>query len=214
MLTHDFEPIVDMMYSLNRRFGGRVTAAFISEQGGVLSERTIGKHDIKSFTEICSENVDQQCEPIVKLIHLRRLYEIISDKGLAYQLISSLFHKRATPDRHANGLSIALTPEEIASATATIRQRVQGFDYDSFLRRVVDLAQIKNLYQAAASNYEKLQLFRIATGEATGDSVLRKYINETFHIENDYLMQLNPCIFQTTPNYIVAKCDEEMRKLT
>lgn len=214
MLTHDFEPIVDMMYSLNRRFGGRVVAAFISEQGGVLTERAITKQDIKSFTEICKENVEQHAEPIVKLIHLRRLYEIVSDKGLAYQLISSLFHKRTTPDRFVNGVQIPLTPTEIADATTSISARVEGFDYNSLLDRVRDLAQVKSIYEAATSNYEKLQLFRIATGEATGDSVLRKYINETFHIENDYLMQLNPCVFQTTPNYIVAKCDEEMRRLT
>ena len=213
MLTHDFEPIVDMMYSLNRRFGGRVAASFISERGCVLTERAITKQDIKSFTEICNENVEQHSEPVVKLIHLRRLYEIVSDKGLPYQLISSLFHKRASPVRFVDGEPVFLTPAEIANATTSIRERVEEFDYNALLERVCDIAQIKKLYAGAASNYEKLQLFRIATGEAIGHSVLRKYINETFHIENDYLMQLNPCVFQTTPNFIVEKCDEEMQKL-
>lgn len=214
MLTHDFEPIVDMIYTLSRRFGGRVAADFISERSGTLTERSISKQDIKSFTDICNENVNQHSEPIVKLIHLRRLYEIVSDKGLPYQLTSSLFHKRTLPVRFVDGESIDLTQEEIANATAKIRERIADFDYNQLLVRVRDVAQVKQLYENASSNYEKLQLFRIATGEAMGDSVLRKYINETFHIENDYLMQLNPCVFQTTPNFIVEKCDEEMERLT
>jgi energy-coupling factor transporter ATP-binding protein EcfA2 len=214
MLTHDFEPIVDMMYSLNRRFGGRVVASFISECDGVLTEREIAKQDIKSFTDICNENIEQHSEQIVKLIHLRRLYEIVSNKGLPYQLISSLFHKRRFPSQFVEGELIDLTADEIADATKDIQVRVAGFDYELLLDQVCDVTQLKHLYAAAASNYEKLQLFRIATGEATGDSVLRKYINETFHIENDYLMQLNPCIFQTTPNFIVRKCDKEMELLT
>ena len=39
------------------------------------------------------------------------------------------------------------------------------------------------------------------------DHVIRKFLNETYHIENDYLFQLNPIRYNTIPNYIIAECD-------
>lgn len=213
MLTHDFQPIVDMVHVFHRQFSDWLRAAFITERSGVLSETPITKADIRSFTDICMENVAREGEVLVKLIHLRRFYEMISDKGLPYELLSSLFHKRQVPNRFVGGARIDLTSAEIEEATKSVREHVANFDYDVSLKTVKDAESIQDLYAAAASNYEKLQLFRIASGEAGGDSVLQKYINETFHIENDYVMQLNPCIYQTIPNYIVAKCDVEMQRL-
>jgi hypothetical protein len=209
----NFEPIVDIIHVLSRRFGGQAVAAFLSEHEGALLERQITRQDIKSFTEICTENLARHTEPIVKLIHLRRYYEIVNEKGLPYQLISNLLHKRATPFHSVSGQQVPLEQGDVDRATESIREHVKDFDYQQLLARISSAGQVRALYAQADSNYEKLQLFRIATGEATGDSVLRKYINETFHIENDYVMQLNPCTFSTTPNYIVAKCDAEMEAL-
>ena len=39
------------------------------------------------------------------------------------------------------------------------------------------------------------------------EHVLRKFLNETYHVENDYLFQLNPLQYNTIPRYIVAECD-------
>lgn len=213
MLTHDFEPVIDMLYSLYRRFSNSISVSFLQDLRGTLSELPVFKSDIKSFTEVCLENIARHSEPIVQLIHLRRYYEIISDKDLHYEVLSNLFHKRTSPYRIVQDTKVDLTTEEIESASVEIRKKVPSFIYESLLAQVLDTLHIKDLYETAGSNYEKLQLFRIATSEAVGDNVLKKYINETFHIENDYVMQLNPCVFQTTPNYIVDKCDVEMRAL-
>jgi energy-coupling factor transporter ATP-binding protein EcfA2 len=210
MLTHDFEPIIDMMHSLYKKFKNSISASFISETNGVLTELIISKSDIKSFTDVCLENMARHDEEIVKLIHLRRYYEIISDKGLPYELLSNLFHKRETPYQFINDVKVDLSSAEIEEASIDIRTYVPAFSYKCILKKINDESHLKSLYAKASSNYEKLQLFRVVTGEAIGDNILKKYINETFHIENDYVMQLNPCTYQTTPNYIVAKCDEEM----
>ncbi len=213
MLTHDFEPIVDMLYTFHRRFSGSVVATFLSENGGALTEQAITRQDIKSVTDICAENVAKRAEPIVKLIHLRRYFEIVGDRGLPYELLSNLFHKRATPQQVVNGQMVPLSPEEIAAASSSIRQHLADFDYNVQLSRVNNVKLMRSLYEQTESNYEKLQLFRtIIVGTTIEDNVLMKYINETFHIENDYLMQLNPCVFQTTPGFVVARCDEELRK--
>ena len=44
----------------------------------------------------------------------------------------------------------------------------------------------------------------------SANSVIKKFVNETFHIENDYLFQLNPLEYDTIPQYIIEECDKEI----
>ena len=37
--------------------------------------------------------------------------------------------------------------------------------------------------------------------------IIQKFINEAFHIENDYIYQLNPSVYQTVPQYVIDECD-------
>ena len=70
---------------------------------------------------------------------------------------------------------------------------------------------MKALYEQARSNYEKLHIYRIVSEDNQGDAnqsdVIQKFINQAFHIENDYIYQLNPVMFQTVPQYVIDECD-------
>lgn len=37
-------------------------------------------------------------------------------------------------------------------------------------------------------------------------NVITKFINESYHIENEYVMQLNPHKFESVPEYVVEEC--------
>jgi hypothetical protein len=37
--------------------------------------------------------------------------------------------------------------------------------------------------------------------------------DETFHVQNDYLFQLNPREFKIVPQYILNYCDSEINKI-
>ena len=69
------------------------------------------------------------------------------------------------------------------------------------------------------NNYEKLQLYRIimtsnnSKGEIKNNEIIEKFVDETYHIENDYLFQLNPQEFDMIPDYIVNMCNETIEKL-
>jgi hypothetical protein len=41
-----------------------------------------------------------------------------------------------------------------------------------------------------------------------GDPAFTKFVNETYHIENEYVMQLNPREFDAVPEYVVDSCAE------
>lgn len=58
--------------------------------------------------------------------------------------------------------------------------------------------------------YEKVQIFRIASmldpESPGGDPAFKKFVNESYHIENEYVMQLNPREFDAVPEHVVQAC--------
>ena len=41
--------------------------------------------------------------------------------------------------------------------------------------------------------------------DAKLDDVVRKFCNETYHVENDYLFQLDPRKYDNVPAYVIDK---------
>lgn len=210
MLTHDIEPVIDLVKTLSHTFQPTPVAAFLATTRGNLSEINISKSDIQTFAQICSENVNQLGEPIIKCIYLRRHYELVNDKGEEYNLLSSLFHKRAQPTT-SNGIAQrAMTDTEVDHAIAKVREKLPGFDYGAVLARLNDRAAMLALYKATPNRYERIQLFRVmsdAHNVDQVDAVVLKYINESYHVENEYVMQLNPHKYDGVPEYISLECD-------
>ena len=64
---------------------------------------------------------------------------------------------------------------------------------------------MKTKFFDTAVGYEKIQLFRIIKGKHQ-DDIIAKFINESYHIENEYVMQLNPHKFESVPEYVVEEC--------
>lgn len=210
MLTHDIEPVIDMVKSLSHTFQPTPVASFLSSKAGVVTELEVKKSDLLTFAQICDENIHTLGNDVIKTIYLRRLYEIIDNKGFEYQLISSLLHKRPTPTVKENGGERPMIGPEIANATAKIKTKLPSFDYAALLTAVLDDALMKTAYTNATNGYEKLQLFRIMHNDNHDNDVVKKYINESFHIENEYIMQLNPHKYDSVPDYIIAECDLAM----
>ncbi|PEQ84659.1 hypothetical protein CN481_22075 [Bacillus sp. AFS006103] len=210
MLTHDFDPIVDIIYHLPHKFQPVPKAAFLENVNGILKEKAIEKKDVKTFLEIVKENVFSLDEDINKLIYLRRLFEVNEDKAEPYQLLSNLFKKRERPEFIANGISRPMTEEEIEIATSIIANYIPNFNYDSYHNSVADAHNLIRLYEKSSNNYEKLQLYRIINIGNSKNEVIRKFVNETYHLENDYMYQLNPCEYQVVPQFIIDECNKDV----
>ena len=193
LLTHEFNTVIDAIYN-----------------------KEITKADIKSFGEIAHANISSDMDSLNKLVYLRRLLEIENASGLAWQLLSNIFNKIEKPEYHfSNGTPNRLmTPEEIQDATNEIKTNyISDFDYDTEYQKTQDITVLKELYQNSGSNYEKLQIYRIMFNENSSNSVIKKFVNEAFHIENDYLFQLNPCEYDTVPQYIIDECDKDILEI-
>ena len=99
--------------------------------------------------------------------------------------------------------------KEIEKGTNDIRMYVPDFDYSTDYQTVADDKKMIESYKSSSNNYEKLQLYRIitSTGNKNSEDVIMKFINETFHVENDYLFQLNPCEYEIVPEFIITECN-------
>ncbi len=215
LLSHDFEPIVDMLYHHTDRFEKPV-ASFLQNDGGQLTEIGIEKDDIMTFVDVNSSNITGHANLVAKLVYIRRTYEILNSKGMAYQLVSNALHRRSVPVIFEGGSSREMTTEEIQDALSEIQQHIPEFDYQSFMQLIHDNSAMLDLYNSCGNNYEKLHIYRIISegnaGAGHADIVL-KFINQAFHIENDYIYQLNPAKYQTVPKYVIEECDQYIATL-
>lgn len=208
MLTHDIEPAIDMTKSNAAVFeGAKPNAYFLSSRAGVVSEIPIGSADIQTFAQVCSDVISAQTDSIIRSIYLRRHYEIVNDKGLEYNLLASLFKKRETPCLRSLAGDVDMTPQQKADAQSNIQKKIPDFDYDALIAVVKDDSAMRAKYASSNVGYEKIQLFRIIHGKHA-DHVIAKFINESYHIENEYVMQLNPHKFESVPEYVIDECNK------
>lgn len=213
LLTHDFNTVIDIISTMPYNFNPAPHGAFLATVNGVLEEKKISKADILSFRQIALLNIGADIDVLNKAVFLRRLYEAEGNKGIGWNLLSNLFHKRAIPTIQDNNGTREMTASEIADATAEISQYITGFDYNLQYSRTQNIKILITAYHESRSNYEKLQIYRILYNENHENAVVKKFVNETFHVENDFLFQLNPSEYETIPQYIIEECNADIQSL-
>lgn len=211
MLTHDVEPIIDTLRSVKRLFNNQVTASYLRYSAGTITELPIRESDIMTFTQICTRVTASDCDDLIKLIYLRRHYEILDDRGDAYQVLSNLFHHREVPTDTRESVEEGtgyppMDPLRLHKGCSIVAERIPGFDYTRMLNLLNSHEHILALYHRCVNGYEKLQVFRLLEPEAD-NRVIRKFVNETYHIENEFICQLDPTRFDLIPEYVIAECD-------
>ena len=216
MLTHDFEPIIDIIKNeLPKCLSNNKNSYFLENKNLILNEKEIKKENIKTFNSICTENLSKDINIVNKCIFLRRKFEIEDNKWLEYNLLSSLVHKRVIPNIKRLTDYIDLTEEEKCLALTNIKKFIPDFDYENILKNICDTDKILEIYNKSWSNYEKFQIYRIIKDNwnwkvEIEDDIIKKFINESFHIENDYLFQLNPIDYELVPLYVIEECNKDL----
>lgn len=213
LLTHDIEPAIDIVRTAT---SGQFQAAdpavhFLQIREGRVEEKPIKPADIMTFSQVCDENIASSDDTVVKCIYLRRRYEVHGERGAEYDVLSSLLHVRDEPSsKGKEGEFIPLDEEEREQAIVEIQKVIPSFDYEALLAQLKDREALKAKFEGTNVGYEKVQIFRIASAvdpDATGgDAAFKKFVNESYHIENEYVMQLNPREFDAVPEHVVQTC--------
>lgn len=224
LLTHDFNVIIDTIYNFNNRID--IEAFFLENRNGELNEKEIKKENITSYKQIAIHNINAHSSLITPLIYLRRLFELEDEKNLGYQLLSNLFHKREIPVIKQEKSFINMTETDIENGERKIKDFLPNFSYSETITKIRDYNYLLLEYKSNLIGYEKLQIYRVLNllnpqaGEYNDkliitqeDNAFKKFVNETFHIENDYLYQLNPIEYEVIPNYVIDNCDKYISEI-
>lgn len=207
MLTHDLDPIIDILKIKHDYFNEFANANFLKNNDGKLFEFEIKKENLKSFVSICDEVICSNKNILIKLAYLRRYYELINNSG-CYHIISELLHGRSRGEFKNKNIK----EEDIDNAIQEVTRKVNEFNYENILQLIQDKDYLIKLYNEEKNSYFKVALFRILHEHHSNlsnsrNEVFIKFINEVYHLENETLYQLSHCDYELIPNYIVNECD-------
>ena len=218
MLTHDFEPVIDFV--INGKPNNEAIVNYIKNVDGIISENIITRNnDIKlSINLYYTYAKDSQINIISRISFLRKFIELSnvnSDKSIniAYEILSCLIHGRTEIKRKRNNDTYEeISQEEIDLGISFIKEFIVNFDYFQILNQYFTKDNILHLYKNEQNNYLKSQIFReyleITNKRGTLDDVVLKFVDEIYHIENDYIYSLDLIKFDTIPSFIIEKIDD------
>ena len=141
----------------------------------------------------------------------------LEQKQLIYDMLSSLVHAKTYPDKQiSRNEYVDFTDTEFATTQNEIKKYINEFDYMEVLNKYYNKEYILEKFFKEDNNYIKSQLFRIyleISGERDClDNNLLKFIDEIYHIENDYIFIIDLIKFDTIPDYIMDKINEYMKE--
>ncbi len=213
MLTHDLQPIIDFI-KVNKSKDVSISTYYLQNKSGVISEHEISYDDIKSFPKLLAENSkNKELNIVHRVASLRKLVEHSPDDDetskLVYHILASLLHGKPEPDYGDD--TRKLTTAEVASGETFIKNYIDDFSYSYYINNVFTKENLLKFFKDEKNPYIKLQVFRVLV-EVTGlrtrieDNPLLKYIDEQFHVENDYMFSLDLLKYDIVPDFFILKC--------
>lgn len=225
LLTHDFEPVTDFIV-VGKLDESKAVASFICNVERNVTEKDINpEEDVKLILRECKDiAADRSINIVSRIAFLRKLCELNERRdswGNAYEILSSLVHAKPIERKIANNVYEPMLPEVIDAGLNKIKEFIPDFSYDDLLENTYTIEHIKELYDSEVNAYLKIQLFRALKDIVDEkklslkpmDNAWYKFIDETYHIENDYLHYLDVIRFNIVPGYIMEKVDEIMNEL-
>lgn len=215
LLTHDFEPVIDYVQVGGKLSSDSVCAHYLQNKNGAVSEQQIRKNqDMMSMVVLMRELAEDTAISLpVRVGCLRKYIEHTTkdpkSESLGYNVLSSLVHGRPSPTYDSEGQK-KMSEEDRNVGFSEIKEKIKDFDYQTALDDF-DGSKLLSLYTLEKNNFFRLLILRAYTERNTDardrmkkqDDVLRKYVDETYHIENDYLYSLDMRVFDIVPQHYI-----------
>ncbi|BCJ96511.1 hypothetical protein acsn021_40800 [Anaerocolumna cellulosilytica] len=218
MLTHDLQPIIDYVYGgFFNRFGltTPVKAQWLQNENGLIKEYDIQSTDLLNTVELTKKIAqDNSKKMAVRVVNLRKHLEIIKpnfSETPLYEVLSNFIHGR---DIALSNTGEALDPNILSAGCEEMKTYFGDLSYSDILHELT----IDKLIEIIKSTdtYGKIISIRLLFERYDGLlSKLRKkypaackYINETNHVENDYIFQLDPFKYFSIPQFYMEQLEE------
>jgi len=216
MLTHDLEPVIDYVIN-DKPTGAYVSAYFLQNKAGVISELEISESDIKSLPKMLAESSkNDKLNKVHRVASLRKFLEHVPDQTgqeQAYNLLSCLLHGKPQPTKKDDS---KMTTAEISAGEALIKQYIADFDYSTYSNKDFAKEALLKIITDDPNSYFRLQAFRVLLlvlnlKSKIDDDTLMKYIDEQFHVENDYIFTLDLLKYDMVPDFVIPRIIEFLK---
>jgi hypothetical protein len=223
MLTHDLQPVIDYVHGKFLRkydLHTPVYASYLINNGGDLEEQEIVQGDLKNVVELteCIAK-EESAEVPVRIINLRKYIELTKpdfSTDYAYDVLSNLIHGRNL-DLYENRIENKNKVDVVNEGMRFINSYINDMEYGQLFNETSDkklLELVKN-----SDKYTQIIAIRFLFEKDRSDGSLLsqlkkeypnacKFVNETNHIENDYIFQLNPMRFFEIPEHYLNQLKE------
>lgn len=215
LFTHDFEPIIEVKNNVVDFSKKERHVTVLTKNSGVVSEIVVSKNDlINAFKYEEEMAANESLEEYVRLIHLRKMYELkFGCSGDAYDIMSSAEHLRPKPsDKKHQEYEASI----VNNGVSIIRNYIKSFSYNDFVTKY-NLEKLIDLYNRASTKMDKLIILRaideIADLEIKeSNPILYNFMSINFHVESLYLYQIKGIDF--VPQFVIDLCDSIVGSLT
>ncbi|SFL39006.1 hypothetical protein SAMN05216390_1248 [Lachnospiraceae bacterium KH1T2] len=214
MLTHDLQPVIDYIHgSFFKAYGltTPVRADFISNENGVIKEQAIEDTDLLNTVVLTEHFAKDEDKPLfVRIVNYRKYYELTTSgfkESACYDILSNLIHGRSIPE---DGQKQPMPQNLIDQGMLEIGKYMPGYTYEKMIEELKSSNLIKEVSENSNMYYRILAIRLLFEREKNLLQQLKKeypgackFLNETNHIENDYVFQLNPEKYFAIPEVYV-----------
>lgn len=216
LLTHDLQPVIDYVHGKFLRkydLHTPVYASYLMNNGGNLKEQEIAQNDLENVVELTKRLFeDPSIATPVRIINLRKYIELTRpdvSKDCTYDVLSNLVHGRNL-ERYENRIKGKDKAKVLNEGMAFINKYFLNMDYNKLLDETSD-AKLLKIVENADKYTQTIAIRFLLEKDRNNESLLSqlkkecpnacKFVNETNHIENDYIFQLDPMRFFEIPEY-------------
>lgn len=210
MLTHDMQPLIDYVYSdFFKRYGltTPVDAKWIQNEKGIINEYSITKEDLLNTVELTKKIASNDAnEMAIRVVNMRKYIELTKPNFVGseiYDVLSNIIHGRDRATK-SDGYEL-LDDSAVQVGMHEINTIISGVTYTQIIQEV----DTKKLYSLLGTRtaYEEIIAVRLLFERYSGlltklkkeYPAACKFVNETNHVENDYIFQLDPFKFFEIP---------------
>lgn len=218
MLTHEIQPVIDYIYGdFFKKYGleTSVDARLIQKEGGSVKEYQIEKADLLNSVELAKKIAqDDAYNMAVRVVNLRKYVEM-TDSNFSispiYEVLSNIIHGRTVP---TNKDGAVLEDNILAEGCNALSEFLGNGTYEDIVNELTKEKLM--LLIDGDDTYSKKIAIRLLFERYDGLLIkLRrkypaacKFVNETNHIENDYIFQLNPFKFFEIPDIYINELED------
>lgn len=191
-----------------------VHASFIQNIEGSICESPITMNDLKNTVELTKDIVmSSNASMAVKIVNLRKYVELTKPEfgtSAIYEVLSNVIHGRQNPI-YKDGQEISA--DVLEQGMREVSQYIPNKSYTDLINGTSTEILISSM--SSDDLYHRIISIRLLFERVEGTlSLLRKkypaackFVNETNHVENDYIYQLDPRKYFGIPNYYLQQIE-------